>query len=256
MKILTYVVIALLVIGLGAAGAFYVLSYKPMTEDYARMKAGLPALDQAKTELKKIKEQEKRDTAWLNPAIDVLSSVLNDEIKAGKAEILTAENRVVVNITEDALYLPGSYTFSKESPALRAKLVALLLKSELKGKYFFIGNTTESVPAQGRGRKKTPAKDGRTLAAERSAVLIKDFEKNGVNPDVLIAAAFSSKQPDIGFKLKDRKTAIFIETPPAAPQMSAKAEAAPSTKASTTAQGAQQPQQKPIPIQPPQQKTN
>ncbi len=128
MKIVTYVVIVLLVLGLGAAAAFYVTSYKPMAEDYVRMKAGLPELDKARAELKKIKEQEQKETAWLNPAIDVLSSTLSDEIKTGKAEVLTSGNRVIVNIAEDALYLPGSYTFSKESPSLRAKLVALLRK--------------------------------------------------------------------------------------------------------------------------------
>jgi hypothetical protein len=256
MKIVTYIVIALLIMGLGAAGAFYVISYKPMTEDFAKMKAGLPALDKDRAELKKIKEQEKKEAAWLNPVFDVVCSVLGEEIKTGKAEVLTAGNTVVVNIAEDALYLSGSYTFSKDSPGLRTKLVGLFLKSELKGKYLFIGNTTESVPAQGRGRKKIPAKDGRTLASERSLVLIKDFEKNGVNPDALVAAAFSSKQPEIGFKFKNRKTTILIETPPAAPQVTSKQEGAPVSKASTTGQTPLQTQQKPIPIQPAQQKTN
>lgn len=256
MKIVTYVVIALLVLGLGAAAAFYFISYKPMTEDYARMKAGLPELDKARAELKKIKEQEKKETAWLSPAVDVLSSALSEEIKAGKAEVLTSGNRVIVNITEDALYLPGSYTFSKESPSLRAKLITLLGKSELKGKDIYIGNTTEAVPARGRGRKKIPAKDARTLAAERSGVLIKDFEKNGVNQDSLIAAAYSSKQPEIGFKIKTRKTTIIIENPLTAPLVASKQVIAPSTKASATAPVAPQTQPKAIPIQPAQPKTN
>jgi hypothetical protein len=256
MKIATYVVIALLILGLGAAAAFYFISYKPMTDDYARMKAGLPELDKARAELKKIKDKESKEAAWMSPAVDALSSVLSDEIKAGKTEVFAAGRRVVVNIAEDALYLPGSYTFSKESPALRAKLVTLLRKNELKGKDIYIGNTTEAVPAQGRGRKKIPAKDARTLAAERSAVLIKDFEKSGVDQDSLIAAAYSSKQPEIGFKIKTRKTTIMIENPPAAPLVTGKQEAAPSTAASTTAPAAPQTQPKAIPIQPAQPKAH
>ena len=256
MKIVTYVVIALLILTLGAAAAFYFASYKPMMEDYARMKAGLPELDKAKAELKKIKEQEKKETAWLGPAVDVLSSTLSDEIKAGKAEVLTSGNRVIVNIAEDILYLPGSYTFSKDSPALRAKLTTLLKRNELKGKDMYIGNTTEAVPAHGRGRKKIPAKDARTLAAERSAALITDFERNGVDQNSLIAAAFSSKEPEFGVKIKAHKTTIIIENPLAAPLVATKQDTTPSTKASTTAPATTQMQPKMIPIQRAQPKTN
>jgi hypothetical protein len=256
MKIVTYVLVILFVLGLVAAAAFYVTTYKPMTEDYARMKAGLPELDRSRAELKKIKEQEKKETAWLSPAVDVLSLTLSNEIKAGKAEVFTSGNYVIINIAEDMLYLPGSYTFAKESPGLRAKLITLLRKSELRGKDIYIGNTTEAVPAQGRGRKKTPAKDARTLAAERSAALIKDLEKNQVDPDFLIAAAYSSTQPEIGFKIKTRKTTIVIENPLTAPLVATKQDTAPLSKASTTAPAAPQTQPKSIPIQPAQPKAN
>src|SRR5512147_2650512 len=110
MKIITYVVIALLVASLGAAAVFYFYVYQPMVFDYTRMKAGIPELDKARTELKKVREKESRETAWINPAVEAVSSILSDEIKSGKAEVLAAGNRVVVNITEDSLYLPGSYT--------------------------------------------------------------------------------------------------------------------------------------------------
>ncbi len=259
MKIITSVIIALLVVALGVAGYFYLTMYKPMAADYARMKAGMPELDKAKNELKKLKEKENRETTWLNPVIDAMSSGLSDEIKAGKAEVLSAGNRVIVNIAEDALYMPGSYTFSKESPRLRLILISLLRKNELKGKVICIGNTTEGVPARGRGRKKVPPKDARTLAAERSAALIKDFEKNGVDPDALIAAAYSAKQPDIGFKLKSHKTVIIMGNPPVAPSIASKHEAAHETqsKPTATAQAAPatpQAQPKAIPLQPAQPK--
>ncbi len=68
MKIVTYVLIALLVVTLGAAAFFYLTYYQPMAADYARMKAGIPELDKAKAELKKIKEKESKETAWLTPA--------------------------------------------------------------------------------------------------------------------------------------------------------------------------------------------
>ncbi|MDA8424337.1 MAG: hypothetical protein M0Z89_13520 [Nitrospiraceae bacterium] len=258
MKIVTYVLIALLVVTLGAAAFFYLNYYQPMAADYARMKAGIPELDKAKAELKKIKEKESKETAWLSPAVDAVSSSLSNEIKNGKAEVLTAGNKVIVNIAEDELFMPGSYTFIKDD-RLRRVLDSLLRDEKVKGKIITIGNTTQSVPAHGKGRKKIPAKDARTLAADRSAALVKYLEKSGVSQDALVAAAYSSKQPEIGFKLKDHKTVIIIENPPATPSSAIKQGAskeAPATKASTTASAAPQKQPKGIPIQPAQPKTN
>jgi len=217
MKIVTSVLTALLILTFTAGAIFYLKAYKPMAEDNARMTTRMLELDKATIELMQRKEKESKETAWLKPAIEALSAGLGDEIKSGKAEVLAAGNKVVVNISEQALYLPGSYTFSKESPQLRANLVALLKSETVKGKDIYIGNTTHAVPAQGRGRKKIAAKDARTLASERSAALIKDLEKNGVKQDALIAAAYSPQQPRMGFLIKDRKTVIIIESPPAVP---------------------------------------
>jgi hypothetical protein len=225
MKIVTSVLTALLIVTLTAGAIFYRKAYKPMAEDNARMTAKMPALDKAAIELAQRKEKEGKETAWLNPAIEALSAGLGNEVKSGKAEVLAAGNKVVVNISEQALYLPGSYTFSHESPQLRANLVALLKNDTVKGKDIYIGNTTHAVPAQGRGRKKIAAKDARTLAAERSAVLIKDLEKNGVSQDALIAQAYSPQQPRLGFLIKDRKTVIIIESPPTVPLGATKAAA-------------------------------
>ncbi|HUI46204.1 MAG TPA: hypothetical protein VL122_09525 [Nitrospirota bacterium] len=238
MKIVTYVLIALLVVTLGAAAFFYFNVFTPMAADYTRMKGGLPELEKAKIELKQYRDRENKETVWMSPAVDILSMGLSEEIKAGKAEVLTAGNRIIVNIAEDALYLPGSYTFGKDSPRLRLILISLLRKNELKGKEIYIGNTAEDVPAHGRGRKKIPAKDARTLAFDRSASLIKDLEKNGVSQDALIGAAYSSKQPEVGFKLKSRKTVIIIENPPMVPMVARQS------------QSVQQPQPRAIPIQP------
>jgi len=256
MKIVTYVVIALLILTLGAAAAFYFTSYKPMTTDYARMKAGLAELEKAKTELKKIKEKENKEAAWLNPVTDTLNAGLADEIKAGKAEVFTAGYRVIVNIAEDALYMPGSYTFLKESQQRLRKLDSLMRDEKLKGKMIIVGNTTDPVPAQGKGRKKIPAKDARTLAADRSAALVKYLEKSGVDENALVAEAYSSKQPDIGFTIKAHKTIFIIENPLVAPLAATKQDLAPSTKATTTVPSAPQTQPKAIPIQPAQPKTN
>ena len=265
MKIVTSVLIAILVVTLGAGSIFYLKTYKPLAEDYARMKAGLPAYEKANAELIKLKEKESRETRWLKPAAEVLSIGLGKEITSGHVEVLTADNKVIVNISEQLLYLPGSYTFAKESPQLRLELAALLKSDPLKGKDLFIGNTTQAVPAQGKGRKKIPAKDARTLAAQRSAALIKDFEKNGVSQDTLIAAAYSAKQPAIGFRIKDHKTVIIIENPPTVPVVAAKLEtvpqapvkSAPDTKSTSTAPlapPASHARPKPVPIQPAQPK--
>ena len=231
MKIVTSVLIVILVVTLGAGAMFYLRTYKPLAEDYARMKTGLPAYEKAKAELRKLKEKESKETGWLKPGIDALSAGLSKEIESGAVEVLSAGNKVIVNISEQVLYLPGSYTFAKESPQLRSNLAALLKSDTLKGKDIYIGNTTQAVPSQGKGKRRIPAKDTRTLAAERSTALIKNFEKNGVNQDALIAAAYSAKQPVIGFKIKDHKTVIIIENPPTIPMVATKQEAGSQTQA-------------------------
>ncbi len=68
MKIVTSVLIAILVVTLGAGSVFYLKTYKPLAEDYARMKTGLPAYEKANAELKKLKEKESKETSWLKPA--------------------------------------------------------------------------------------------------------------------------------------------------------------------------------------------
>jgi hypothetical protein len=265
MKIVTSVLIAILVVMLGTGSVFYLKTYKPLAEDYARMKTGLPAYEKANAELKKLKEKESKETNWLKPGVDALSTGLSKEIESGKVEVLSAGNKVIVNISEQLLYVPGSYTFAKESPQLRSNLAALLKSETLKGKDIYIGNTTEVIPSQGKGKRRIPAKDARTLATERSTALIKDFEKNGVNQEALIAAAYSAKQAVIGFKIKDHKTVIIIENPPMVPMAASKQEVAPqtqskpapSTKSTLTAPVAplaSQARPKPTPIQPAQPK--
>lgn len=266
MKIVVSLLIVLLLACVGGAGYFYITMYQPMV---AEMKIGMPELDKTKAELKKYKEKEKKETAWINPAIDTLSTGLTDEIKAGKAEVLSAGDKVIVNISEQALYTPGSKTFAKGNSTL-LKLDSLLRSDTVKGKNIFIGNTTQAVPGHGKGRKRIPAKDARTLAAERSMELIKYLEKKGASPDALIAAAYSSKQPEIGFKIKDHKTVIIIENPPSIPLVATKQETvpqaqsrpAPTTKSTTAtsaapaASPAPQAQPKPIPIRPAQPKSH
>jgi outer membrane protein OmpA-like peptidoglycan-associated protein len=260
MKIVTYALIVLLVVMLGGAAVFYLKMYQPMVAEYDVMKSGMSELDKAKAELKKCRDKETRETGWLNPEIDALSAVLADEIKAGKVEVLSAGSRVFVNIAEDALYLHASYTFTRDSQQLLSKLESLLRGNELKGKKIEIGNTTDSVPAQGKGRKKTPPKDGRTLAADRSAALVKYLEKKGLDPNALVLAAYSPKQPEIGFKLKAHKTVLVLENLPAGPAIATKQEAQskPTQTSKPTATAPAAPAAKPqaIPIQPAQPKAN
>jgi hypothetical protein len=262
MKIVASLLTALLVVMLGVGAVFYLKTYKPLADDYARMKSDLPAYEKDRAELKLLQGKERKETAWLSPAVDALSTGLVNEIKSGKAEVLVANNKIIVNISEQELFLPDSYTFAQESPQLRSNLIDLLKRPVLKGKDIYVGNSTHAVPAQGRGRKKVPAKDARTLAAERSAALIRDFEKNGINQDVLIAAAYSPKQPAAGFTIRDRKTVISIEDPPAAaplgatkPESARQAPAKPvpdtrSTVSVSEPRPSSQTQQRPIPILP------
>jgi hypothetical protein len=266
MKIVTTILIAMLVLALGAGAFFYLKIYTPMAADYTRMKAGMPEFDKAKSDLKRYKDLETQEKGWMGPAVDALSAGLADEIKTGKAEVLTSGSKIVVNIAEQSLYMPDSYIFTRDSQQVLTKLVGLIVGEKLKGKDITIGNTTITMEPQGKARRRAPVRDARTLAADRSAALIRYLEKNNVRQDALIAAAYSSKKPEIGFKIKDRKTVILIENPPVAPVLSAvKQESppvkpAPATQSTSTAStaptstAAAPAQPKPIPILPAQPK--
>ena len=249
MKIAAYVLIALLVVTLAGGAYFFLSVYKPMSVDYEKLKQGQPEFDKARKELAKFKDREKQETAWIGSAMAALKKGLENDINAGKAEVTTAGNRIVINIAEGVLYTPMSVTFAKDSKPALDNIAALL--KELKDKEIFIGNMSQAAPAQGKGRKRVPAKDARTLAAARSAELVKYLEKNGVTADTLISLSYPAKQPERGFKIKEKKTVIVI----AAPAMAAPDTAAPKqetksasvAKPTATAAGAA-PQLKSIPI--------
>jgi hypothetical protein len=86
---------------------------------------------------------------------------------------------------------------------------------------------------------------------------VKYLEKNGVAQDSLVAAAYPSKEPDQGFKIRNHKTVIIIGYPPR-PIHEAAAPAAPQTKPAPAPPAKESPQTpaaspdkpKPIPIQP------
>ncbi len=245
MKTVTYILIALLLVSIGGGAYLYLMMYQPMTIEHERLKAGMPEFDRAKTDLRKYKERE----AWIKPTVDALAAGLSEEIKAGKAEVVVSNCAVVANISEQILYTPGSVTFAKDSPPTLEKLASLLkgLK-DIKEKEILVGNATQAVPPQGRGRRKTPGKEARELAGQRSLALIKYLEKNGVPQESLVAAAYPQRSQDRGFKIKDHKTVITIlgHSPAAAQMPPAKTEA-PAARP--------QAQQKPIPILPAQPKT-
>lgn len=236
MKIVTYLLAALLVAAIGAAAFFYVNTFQPMLADYTRMKSGMPELDKAKAELKKYKEKEARETSWIAVVIENLNAGLSDEIKADTVEVTVAGTGIVLNLSERVLYTPDSVTFGKDSTPLRLKLATLLGSKDMKGKEVMIGNTTDAVPVLGKGKKKIPPKDARSLAADRSLALVKYFEQNKVDQEMLIAAGYASKLPDTGFKIKDHKTIIVIENPlaPAAPLKQEAAQPAPPATAPKT----------------------
>jgi hypothetical protein len=257
MKIVTYLLGALLAAALGAAALFYFTVFQPMSADYERLKAGMPELDKAKAEMKKYKDKEAKqaaEAAWIAPAVAALNADMASEIKDSKAEVVSAGNAVVINIAESALYTPESKTFAKDTQT-RLKLVGLLKRDELKGKDIYIGNATEAVASRGKGRKKVPAKDALTLASERSAEMVKFLVKDGVPQESLAALAYSSKLPDRGFKIKNKKTMIIIGVCPApAAQTALVAQQKPGAQPAVGAP--QQSQPKTIPIKPVQPKTN
>ena len=258
MKIVTYLLGALLAAALGAAALFYFSTFQPMATEYARMKPAMPELDRAKAELKKYKEKEAKtaaETAWISPAVTAASAELASEIKEGKAEVTAAGNAVVVNIAENSLYTPESKIFAKDTQT-RMRLTALLKRDELKGKDFLIGNVAEAVAARGRGRKRVPAKDALTLASERSVELVKALIREGVTQEALAAVAYPGKPRDHGFKIKSKKTMILIGAFPAAPANAAIPAVPGQQPVAAPAVAPQQVQPKAIPRKPAQPKTH
>lgn len=232
MKLVTSILAVLLIAVLGAGAYFYIYIHTPVKTEFTKMNQGMPEFEKAKADLKKFRDREIRESGWIPATVETLQSALKDEIAAGKAEVTAVGNAVVVNIAEQALYTPGSRTFSADTTT-RTKLPSLLKAKGLEDKEIIIGNMTPSAPAQGKGRKRTPAKEGRALAGERSAELVKYLEKNGVSAQTLVAASWPPNPADRGFKIKDRKTMIIIKyqpapaQEPAAPKPQAAAPAAP-----------------------------
>jgi hypothetical protein len=260
MRILTIILFALLLTCIGGAAFFYVSIYQPIAAENERIKSGIPELDKAKADLKKYKESDAKETAWTNAVLSTLNAGLSDEIKSGKAEVLSAGDKVIVNISAKSLYLLDSKTFSKESPQLLLKLESLLRSEQFKGKDIYIGNTVQPPAANMKGKRKTPAKDARALAADRSIELIKYLVKKGLNQNMLIAVAYASKQPEVGFKFNANKTIIIITNPLALP-MAATVQEVPAkptpitkgsvtTSAVTTTSPASQLQSKPLSTKP------
>lgn len=252
MKIVTYIVLLLLVAALAGGAYFYLFIHKPLESEHAVLKAGQPAFENAQRSLRKFQDREKQETSWIAPVAESFRKGLAAEISAGKAEVVVAGSRIVVNIAESVLFTPRSVTFAAGSQPAQANLAGLL--NDLKDKEIVVGNTAQSAPAQGRGRKRVPARDGRTLSSGRSHELVKALVKNGAPEEALVAASFASKLPDRGFAIKGDRTMIIISSPAAAaapaaaPQQQVKpAAAAASTPAATAPRS---PQQMPIPISP------
>ncbi len=258
MKIVTYILGALLAAVLGAAAFYYFTIAAPMTAENQQLKAGMPEFEKAKRDLKKCKEAAKKTTAWVAPVVEAAKKELSVETNAGTAEVQAADTQVIVNISENMLYLDRSVTFSKDSVPLLQKLANLLKNPVLKDREIIIGNMTLPVAARGKGKKKIPAKDARILASERSTALVKYLvEKGGINQESLVAAAYPAALPDRGFKIRDQKTIIIIQAPatidlavqnPVAVQQPTPASAPTGTAAAPAPQ--------PLPTKPAEQKTN
>ncbi len=236
MKIVTFILTGLLVAILGGGAYFYLYEYKPVAAEYEKMKQGQPEFERTRKELNQLKAKEKQESGWTGPVADALKKGLVNDITAGKAEVFAAGSRIVVNIAEGVLFTPQSVTFARESKPSLDNLAALL--KELKDKEIFVGNMTKAAPAQGKGRKKVPARDARTLASGRSLELVKYLEKNGVPAEALVAASYPVKVPERGFKIKEQKTIIIITAPASAsPEAAApkqEAKTAPATQPMAT----------------------
>jgi hypothetical protein len=249
MRLVTYLLIGLLIILLAGAGYYYIGVHQPMAQELARFKQGQPEFERAKRELKSCQDREKQDTGWTGPVASALRTGLAAEITEGKAEVVVSGNRIVANIAESALFTPHSVTFAKDSQRYLSVLTTFL--KDIKDKVIFIGDATVPAPAQGRGRKRIPPKDARTLASGRALELVKYLVKNGVPEDTLVCTAYPSKMAERGFKLTAEKVVILIASPVTAPATSPAAattgaKAAPSGKVSPTQATA--PQIKTIPI--------
>ena len=126
-----------------------------------------------------------------------------------------------------------SITFARTSQQNLLNLAAFL--KEFKDKDIIIGNMTKPAPAQGKGRKRVPPRDARTLASGRSLELVKYLEKNGVPAEALAAASYPAKVPDRGFKIKEQKTIIVIAAPASAsPEAAEPKQTAPATQPTAT----------------------
>lgn len=235
----------LLILGMAGTGAyFYMMIHQPMADDYARMKSEIPELEKARAELKKYRERER----WIPPAVESIKAGLKEEIEGGMAEVVSAEDRIIINIKEEALYTPESVTFSNEGTPTREKIASLLKDlKDIKDKEIYVANTTRPVAEKRKGARKIPARTALEIASDRSAALVKFFESKGVPKGALSAVAYPDRMPDYGFGIKADKTVIIIANPPV---LRKDPGIKPARQPAPAAQEGQPQTPKPIPIQP------
>jgi len=257
MKIVTYILGALLAAVLGAAAFYYFTTAQPMTAENQKLNAGMQEFTKAKIDLKKCKDAEQKTITWVAPVLETAKREFVVEINAGKAEVQSSDTRVIVNLSEQMLYVPGSITFSSESVPLLQKIGNLLRNPTLKDREIIVGNMTLPVQARGKGKKKTPAKDARALASERSAALVKYLvEKGGISQELLVTAAYPAALPDRGFNIKDQKTVIIIQAPAMIDMAVQKPAAIQQSKPASAPSGTTTPAPMPLPTKATAPKTN
>ena len=258
MRSFTVILIFLLLAAIGGGIFFYLTIHQPMAKDYARMKTGISDLDRATSELKQYREQR----TWVLPAVETFKASLNAEIKAGKAEVVAADDRVVINMKEDVLFNARAATFNRGSDQVLKKLASVLKNMKaLQKKEILVGNAAGAVGAQ-RGRR-TQGRDSLGLSMDRSLALVNALKRKGIAGASLIAVAYPDKRKDSGFRITDRKVMVIIGYPPVpeesteaqkptAPPAEPKHGAAPEAKKAAPAPPLQKPSAEPkrIPILP------
>jgi chemotaxis protein MotB len=145
-------------------------------------------------------EAKNKEIEKLKGTYDSLVSELKDEIKKGEIKVTQVLDRLSVNMVEKILFDSGSADLKPEGLKVLERLGGVLKK--VKDKQIRVEGHTDNVPIGGKLAEKFPT--NWELSAVRATNVVKFLtERVGVDPKLMMAAAYSMNRPVASNDTKD-----------------------------------------------------
>jgi chemotaxis protein MotB len=173
-----------------------------------------------------------------------LSASLEEELRAGRIQLLEVRGRLTARFTERLLFLTGSATVSSDGRRALRQLAEVLKTA--RGRQVRVESHTDSIPIR------TEAFPSNwELSTARAAAVVKALQEQGLNPALLSGAGLADAQPIASNetsegRARNRRLEVTVAPPiplqPAVPAAPAAAERAPMVFPMPSSTGGEPPQ--------------